>query len=480
MPGEAQPPDSVSKSGAPVKQGDVLDGKYVVERVLGVGGMGVVVAARHAQLGSRVALKFLLPEAAADGNVCARFMREAQTVTRLTGEHVARVLDVGTLPTGAPYMVMEYLEGRDLGRILEERGALSVPDAIDYLVQACEAVAQAHAAGVVHRDLKPSNLFVTRGADGSPLIKVLDFGISKAMARGLEDSQLTNTSGFLGSPQYMSPEQIRSAKHVDMRSDIWSLGVILHELLTGRPPFDAQTAGAVLANIIGDSPPAPSALRPEIPRELDAVVARCLEKDVRRRYATVGELVRDIAAFGRPATVVAATKIQKILTQSGLGPDVEALTELAPQPEITGSHPAFAPAPAGAGAQTLGSWEAAHKGAPSKGLVLGMLAGGAFVVVLVVVGIGLAVRGSRGGDPEAKSVEPIVAAGAAATPAPETAPAPVVAPAVAPEVTDEPAEPAPSATVGAEDAGLRPVKRPVRGGGGSKGSDIEKLIKDRK
>ncbi|GMV17876.1 MAG: serine/threonine protein kinase [Polyangiaceae bacterium] len=477
MPGEAQPPDSVSKSGAPVKQGDVLDGKYVVERVLGVGGMGVVVAARHAQLGSRVALKFLLPEAAADGNVCARFMREAQTVTRLTGEHVARVLDVGTLPTGAPYMVMEYLEGRDLGRILEERGALSVPDAIDYLVQACEAVAQAHAAGVVHRDLKPSNLFVTRGADGSPLIKVLDFGISKAMARGLEDSQLTNTSGFLGSPQYMSPEQIRSAKHVDMRSDIWSLGVILHELLTGRPPFDAQTAGAVLANIIGDSPPPPSALRPEIPRELDAVVARCLEKDVRQRYATVGELVRDIAAFGRPATVVAATKIQKILTQSGLGPDVEALTELAPQPEITGSHPAFVPAPPAAGAQTLGSWEAAHKGAPSKGLLLGLLAGGAVVVVLAVVGIGLAVRGSRAGDSEAKSVEPIVTTAAAATPEPE----PVVVPDVAPVVTGEKApEPLPSAAVGAEDAGPTPVKRPVRSGGGSKGSDIEKLIKDRK
>src|SRR5580692_5366081 len=163
------------QSSAGVREGDVLAGKYRVERVLGMGGMGVVVAAMHTELDRRVALKFLLPSALANAVAVGRFAQEARAVVRLKSEHVARVIDVGRLETGAPYIVMEYLEGTDLGVTIEQRGKLPVPEAVDYVLQACEAVAEAHALGIIHRDLKPRNLFVTLGVDGQPFVKVLDF-----------------------------------------------------------------------------------------------------------------------------------------------------------------------------------------------------------------------------------------------------------------------------------------------------------------
>src|SRR6266542_4042743 len=169
---------------APVSEGDLLAGKYRVERVLGGGGMGVVVAAHHLQLARRVALKFLLPEACSQPGSVERFLREARSAAQIGSEHVARVSDVGTLETGAPYMVMEYLKGDDLSQVLKTRGRLPLQEALDYVLQACEAVAEAHAIGIVHRDLKPANLFLTQRADGSPLVKVLDFGISKATVVG--------------------------------------------------------------------------------------------------------------------------------------------------------------------------------------------------------------------------------------------------------------------------------------------------------
>src|SRR3954470_13666053 len=215
-------------SEAPVQEGEILAGKYRVERVLGVGGMGVVVAATHLQLDERVAIKFLVPDALSSDEAVARFAREARAAVKIKSEHVARVIDVGTLDNGAPYMVMEYLEGGDLSRVLQAQGPLPVEDAVEYVLQACEAIAHAHVLGIVHRDLKPANLFLTKRNDGSQSVKVLDFGISKVLSgnsgASSSDAAMTRTRAVMGSPLYMSPEQMTSTRDVDGRTDIWALG----------------------------------------------------------------------------------------------------------------------------------------------------------------------------------------------------------------------------------------------------------------
>src|SRR5271154_7216063 len=212
---------------APVREGDLLAGKYRVERVLGAGGMGIVVAARHIELDQLVAIKFVRDEAIASEDAVQRFLREARSAVKLKSEHVARVLDVGKLESGAPYMVMEYLEGSDLGKVLQDQGPVSLDCAADWILQAGEAVAEAHGAGIVHRDLKPENLFLSRAVGGAPKVKVLDFGVSKAV-RGSsgELSGLTRTRAMLGSPLYMAPEQMRSSRDVSPSADVWALGVV--------------------------------------------------------------------------------------------------------------------------------------------------------------------------------------------------------------------------------------------------------------
>src|SRR5580704_996551 len=211
-----------------VRVGEVLAGKYRVEGILGAGGMGVVVAAHHLQLDERVALKFLLPEALANAEAVARFDREARAAVKIKSEHVARVIDVGKLENGSPYMGMEYLDGSDLSAWLQKRGSPPIPQVVDFVLQACEAIAEAHSLGIVHRDLKPANLFCIRRPDGGLCIKVLDFGISKMSMLG--DLHMTGTTAVFGSPAYMSPEQMHASKDVDGRTDVWSLGVILYEL----------------------------------------------------------------------------------------------------------------------------------------------------------------------------------------------------------------------------------------------------------
>ncbi|NLE85294.1 MAG: protein kinase [Myxococcales bacterium] len=280
---------------APVRAGDTIAEKYVVDRVLGQGGMGVVVAASHATLNQRVALKFLLPDACDHPGAVERFLREARAAVQIQSEHVARVIDVGTLDTGSPYMVMEFLEGHDLARELELRGSLPPEEIAEYLLQACEAIAEAHSLKIVHRDLKPANLFLSHRKDGSRIVKVLDFGISKAVREG--EAHLTQTATMMGSPLYMAPEQIRNAKAVDARADVWSLGVILHEALSGRVPFGGETLSGVLASIIADAPEPLSSLRPDLPEGLTALVARCLEKDPARRIQDVAELAELLAPF---------------------------------------------------------------------------------------------------------------------------------------------------------------------------------------
>jgi serine/threonine protein kinase len=306
-----------------IQQGELLAGKYRVEQVLGAGGMGYVVAATHEQLGQRVAVKMLVPELCENEDSVTRFLREARAAVRIQSEHVARVLDVGELTNGAPYMVMEFLSGHDLAEELDLPGNLEVPQAIDYVLQASEAVAEAHSLGLIHRDLKPANLFLTSRPDGSPLVKVLDFGISKAInvdENALEPApSLTATHSLLGSPAYMSPEQIRHPKTVDIRTDIWSLGSILYELLVREPPFNAESPLALLAAVVSDPLPSIRDKRPDVPMELEAVIARCLEKKPDHRYQTVAELADALAPFA-PKSQPSISRISGILRSASMRP----------------------------------------------------------------------------------------------------------------------------------------------------------------
>ncbi|WP_437570016.1 protein kinase domain-containing protein [Sorangium sp. So ce542] len=277
--------------------GEIVGGKYRIEHVIGQGGMGVVVAARHTTLKRRVALKFLLPEENRDAQDVARFLREAQAAAAITSQHVAHVIDVGTTEAGVPYFVMELLRGINLAELIEQRGPLSIEDAVGYVLEVCEAIAEAHALGIVHRDLKPSNIFLAEREDGSSQIKVIDFGISKTLDAGAlgADSKLTATRMVLGSPPYMSPEHVRSARNVDTRTDIWAIGVILYEMLTARRPFEAEAASAIFASIVADPPAPPRRHRADIPDELERVILSCLEKRPYLRPQTVADLARSLA-----------------------------------------------------------------------------------------------------------------------------------------------------------------------------------------
>ena len=273
--------------------GSLISGKYRIDQILGAGGMGFVVAATHLELRNRVAIKLMRDEMLASPATVERFIREARAVVKLRTEHVCKVIDVARLDRGAPYIVMELLEGVDLARAIAQR-PLAVTIAVEYVLQACVALAEAHAAGIVHRDLKPANLFVTRRFDGGPLVKVLDFGIAKAFYES--DASLTRTRVMMGSPGYMSPEQLESARDVDARSDLWALGVTLYQLLSGRVPFAASNATERAIQIAAE-PPAPIDVEPQ----LRAVIFRCLEKAPDRRYPDAVELARALAPFGGPA-----------------------------------------------------------------------------------------------------------------------------------------------------------------------------------
>jgi eukaryotic-like serine/threonine-protein kinase len=307
----------------PVKPGDILARKYRVERVLGIGGMGAVVAAIHLELDQRVALKFLLPSVAAKPEVVSRFAREARAAAKIRSEHVARVTDVGTLENGTPYIVMEYLEGQDLDAIVTNNGPLPIPLAVDYLLQASVAIAEAHMAGIVHRDLKPGNFFLARQTDGSEIVKVLDFGISKSLAGGPESGGrsgvLTKTTDVFGSPLYMSPEQLKSSRDVDARADLWALGVILFELVSGQAPFDRGTVAEIFGAILHEKPLRLRAALPSAPGGLEQVVACCLEKEPERRYSNIGELASALSPFGSADSLVSLQRITRVMQGAGSG-----------------------------------------------------------------------------------------------------------------------------------------------------------------
>ena len=395
--------------------GQILGGKYRVDRVLGAGGMGMVVAATHLQLEERVAIKFLLPEALQNPEAVARFGREARAAVKIRGEHVARVTDVGSFENGAPYMVMEHLDGRDLSALLKERGTFQPWDAVDAVLQACEALAEAHALGIVHRDLKPANLFMTRRPDGTASVKVLDFGISKVTNASASDNAMTKTSAIMGSPLYMSPEQMTASRDVDARTDVWAIGVVLYELLTGRAPFRAETLPEICGLILTAAPPPIRDLSPSTPDPLQMAVRRCLEKDRSRRFQSVSELAQALAPFGSRATSRSVERISRILGADGA-------SYHAPE-----SAPYTGHSSSGAGG-TQSNWGQTNS---SRASTVPLMAAAAAVVVLVGGGLaGLFLWHSKAPSPEsaagASSTGVVAEVKALPGPVPPASPAPSV------------------------------------------------------
>jgi serine/threonine-protein kinase len=301
------------------KPGDVLCGKYRVERVIGTGGMGVVMEAWHLQFEERVALKFLSTPLAKSDEAVARFEREARVLFKIKSPHVCRVLDVGKTDAGAPFLVLEFLEGDDLANKLVDRKAMAVEDAVDYIVQACDAVGEAHCRGIVHRDIKPENLFLSRAADGSLRIKVLDFGLSKMASSdstGPRQRVLTNTEQAMGTPHYMSPEQWLSARDVGPASDQWSLAVILFELLAGVPPFDGEQLAHICSQVLHGALPSLTERRPNVAIDLEQALRRALDKDPNARFGNLGQFAAAIARFGRSDSRSISERIARMFEQA--------------------------------------------------------------------------------------------------------------------------------------------------------------------
>jgi serine/threonine-protein kinase len=393
--------------------GTLLAGKYRVDRIIGRGGMGVVVAATHVHLQQRVALKFLAPDVVSSPEVVERFVREARASAQLRGEHVCRVSDVGTFEGGAPYMVMELLEGTDLASLLATAGPLPATAAADYVLQGCVGVAEAHGLGIVHRDLKPANLFLTRRPDDTQLIKVLDFGIAKArQIEGENNFSLTQTSMVLGSPGYMSPEQLRTTRNVDQRSDIWSIGICLYELVTGRQPFTGQSITDLALHIAMDPTPA---LGLATPPGFEDVVQRCLNKSPGKRYPDLAAFAQALAPYAGPGGRDAANAIARLVH----GARLSSSAILPVTPTGVPGAPAVAGMPT-----TIGSAVSAFVTQSSVRRRRGLIAGAA--VTVIAGAVVMIVVASGGSD-----VAPVPAAAPMHEAAPsvtETVPTPAPAP----------------------------------------------------
>jgi serine/threonine protein kinase len=391
------------------KPGDIVDGKYRLEHLLGQGGMGAVFAARHIKLGHAVAIKVMLADSG-NAEAAQRFINEGRAAANIQNDHVVRVSDVDE-ERGYAFMVLELLEGEDLSQVLDRESRLAPHVAVGYVLQALDGVKAAHAQGIVHRDLKPSNLFLARRQGANVVVKVLDFGISKAnnaSALDMAPSALTSTAAMLGSPLYMSPEQLRSSKKVDARADIWAMGVILFELLTGTLPFEGETLGALFAAILETDAPRVSSRIPNVPPGLDAVVVRCLQRRAEDRFQDVADLTRELAPYASPMGDVGAytlaTQPSSLASTAMAGPAHGYAPGSASQssPGLgSGPHQVRGTVPLGAVTpqpqplplphrQTGNTWQSTGSGQrpKSSGMIVAI---GAICSVLLVVGIGLGV-----------------------------------------------------------------------------------------
>jgi serine/threonine-protein kinase len=418
--------------------GTVLLDKYRVIKTLGIGGMGVVIAAEHMQLGSRVAVKFLLPTLVDNDMVVARFLQEAKAATRIHSEHVASVVDVGEMkgpglpPAGIPFMVMEYLEGKDLSEWVKMGKNFPVDDAIDYILQASEALAQAHRAGIIHRDIKPANLFLCQREERE-LVKVLDFGISKLMDEGPQEMSLTKTTTVLGSGLYMSPEQMRSAKSVDFRTDIYSLGVCLFELLTGTQPHTAETFSELCVKVNIDPPTPLRDYRPDISQDLAEAIAVAYARKPDDRYQSVQEFAAALSPFARGGSQPTIDQIQGITRHSSMVPPPPA------NPQLKSTSAAV-------------TAEAKHE--EKTGSKTGVALGAVVAAIVIAAGVGVFVlkQPPVNNQPATSTMAP-----APDPPASSPAPKPSTAPAAS---SASGAPPTPTASVSAEPSAA-PSSKPV-------------------
>jgi len=291
--------------------GSIVAQRFRILRVLGRGGMGIVFLALHLELDRRVALKIVRDELLAREDAVDRLRHEARNAAKLRSEHSTRVLEFGRLESGAPYIVMEYLEGIDLEAYMMAHGPIAPREAVGLILQACEAVAEAHAHGIIHRDLKPGNLFLATSADGSTTVKVLDFGISKS-THERSPRVITDPRMVVGSPGYMSPEQVRCSSRVGPAADIWSLGAVLYEAVTGHCPFEGDSITDVYKHVLDLEPLAPRAYQPSVSEWLECVILRCLRKDPLERFAGVAELAKELSAFGPAGSIGLARRIARV------------------------------------------------------------------------------------------------------------------------------------------------------------------------
>lgn len=410
-------------------------GKFRIENVLGRGGMGVVLEATNTQLDQRVALKFLT-SGLGDASVVERFTREARAAVKLRSEHVARVFDVGHDEARGPYIVMELLDGSTLASVVRGSGKIPVHRAAEYVIHACEGLAEAHARGIVHQDVKPANLFLTVGNDGRSTVKLLDFGISKMMLTGSLDRATTTTGGGAshGSPCYLAPEQLRDANSVDHRADVWAVGCVLFELVTGERAFRASQFMELVAKIL-EQPRSAVPDGVELPQGILDIVDRCLQKDPKKRYSSTGELALALLPYARRrAHAVTARAVERV-RDGGIDPQLKMPSSMPPAP----SEPAFVLVSSQTLRTSLPSLpDASIPPAPPPtknrtGLWLGLGAAAALLIGIAVVVLRPSTPTAKGTAPEPEpstaTATPIAPATSATTSSvqPETPPAPEAA-----------------------------------------------------
>lgn len=338
--------------------GLILDGKYKLIEKLGEGGMGTVYLGMHQYIGKKVAVKFLHREYAANQEVLARFYREARAATEIGHRSIIEVHDMGISPQGEPYLVMEYLEGESLGAVLRRRGPLDLATACGVMEQVLLALQAAHDKGIVHRDLKPENIFFTIRPGEPPLVKLIDFGISK-MARESIDTKLTQTGSLLGTPSYMSPEQARGDNEIDNRSDLYSIGVVLYQILTGRLPFEGANYNKLLIKVLTENPLPPSEANPAFPIEAEALVLRALAKAREDRFQSATEMLealKQVSAFNTRTERLSSIGVG-IRTSSLANSDLSRFIETDSGKALAAA--AFDRAAGGGGQRTPNSWNGA-------------------------------------------------------------------------------------------------------------------------